>query len=408
MRLTDVTVHSLSSPIEPSQERAFYGGVRRLHKRDFVLAVVETADGTVGYAPGAATSSAMVEYFEGTSHDDFADLLETRVAEAIGGTEVTSPEDIVGAVSELDLPTATESKAIGVLDVAYHDIRGKEAGAPIYQLLADHEVDPAPLDCYASAGMYMDPSGYAEQAQAIREQGFPAYKYRPAGPPETDEEVIRRIREMVGDGMDVMADAHTWWKLGERSYTFEEVVRVIESLASADPYWVEEPVSPADYDAYEHLCDRVDVPIAGGESEESPDGLCRLAETGVEYLQGDVRHHAGFTGCWRAVEACAGRDVSFVPHNFGTQLGLVANAHLVAAQPDTPLLEYPVFGDDTTGMYPFPLAEEVVVDDLSVEDGAFAVPDGPGLGIEINENVAEEYPYIEGPWTEFDYEEKGS
>ncbi|HET7324228.1 MAG TPA: mandelate racemase/muconate lactonizing enzyme family protein [Halococcus sp.] len=405
MRLTEVTVHSLSSPIEPPQERAFYGGVRRLHKRDFVLIVVETADGTVGYAPGAATSSAMREYFEGTSHDDFADLMETRVADAIAAIEITSPTDIARTVRELALPTKMESEAIGALDVAYHDIRGKEVGAPVYELLTDHDIGSVSLDCYASAGMYMDPPEYAEQARAIQERGFSAYKYRPAGPPETDREVIRQIRETVGDDLDVMVDAHTWWKLGERSYSFEQVVGVIESIASENPYWVEEPVAPMDYDAYERLCERVAVPVAGGESEASPEGLCRLAETGIRYLQGDVRHHAGFTGCWRAVEACSGRDVTFVPHNFGTQLGLVANAHLMVAQPETSLLEYPVFGDDTAGMYPFPLAEEVVADDLSIEDGAFEVPDGPGLGIEINEDVIEEYPAIEGPWTEFEYED---
>ena len=406
MRLTEVTVHSLSSPIEPAQERSFHGGVRRLRKRDFVLVVVESADGTVGYAPGAATSSAMREHFEGASHDDFADLMQTRVADTVADVDVTSPADIAQAVRGLDLPTKVESEAIGVLDVAYHDIRGKEVGAPVYDLLADGDVDPEPLDLYASAGMYMEPEGYAEQARAIRDRGFTAYKYRPAGPPETDEEVVRRIRETVGDDMGVMVDAHTWWKLGEKSYSFETVVDVVESMAEYDPYWVEEPVEPADYDAYDRLCDRVDVPVAGGESEESPEGLLRLAETGVRYLQGDVRHHAGFTGCWRAVEACAGRDdVTFVPHNFGTQLGLVANAHLVAAQPETPLLEYPVFGDDTAGLYPFPLAEDVVADELSIRDGTFEVPDGPGLGIEIDESVVDEYPYIEGSWTEFEYEE---
>lgn len=406
MRLANITVHTLSSPIEPSQERPFYGGIRRLHKRDFVLVVVESGDGAVGYAPGAATSSAMREYFEGTSHDDFADLMETRVADAFTGVDVDSPRDIASTVRGLDLPTKLTSEAIGVLDVAYHDIHGKEVGAPVYELLADREVEPAPLDLYASSGMYMDPAGYAEQAKAIQDRGFTAYKYRPAGPPEADLETIRQIREAVGEEMDIMVDAHTWWKLGERSYDFAQVVDVIEGMTAVDPYWIEEPVEPADYDAYERLCDRVDAPVAGGESEESPEGLRRLAETGIRYLQGDVRHHAGFTGCWDVIEDVAGRDeVTFVPHNFGTQLGLVANAHLVAAQPETPYLEYPVFGDDTAGMYPFPLAEDVVADDLVIEDGTFSVPSGPGLGIEVDESVVDEYPHREGAWTEFIYED---
>ncbi|WP_435178483.1 mandelate racemase/muconate lactonizing enzyme family protein [Halorussus sp. AFM4] len=406
MRLSEVTVHTLSSPIEPSQERRFHGGVRRLHKRDFVLVRVETADGEVGYAPGAATSSAMREYFDGTAHDDFAELVEGRVRDALAGVDIEAPEDVAETVRDLGLPTKLESEAIGVIDVAYYDILGKRLGAPVYALLADREVDPDPLELYASAGMYMEPEGYAEQARVLRDRGFGAYKYRPGLGVEADERTLRLVREAVGDDMDVMVDAHTWWKLGDRSYGFEQVVELLDASGAHDPYWIEEPVEPADYDAYERLAERTGLPLAGGESEESVEGLLRLAETGVSYLQGDTRHHAGFTGCWRAVEACADReDVTFVPHNFGTQLGLVTNAHLVAASPESPMLEYPVFGEDRGGMYPFPLAEDVLRDELTVENGTFEVPDGPGLGVEVNENVVEEYPYIEGAWTEFVYDD---
>ena len=406
MRLSEITVHTLSSPIEPPQERRFYGGVRRLRKRDFILVRVETADGAVGYAPGAATSSAMREYFDGTAHDDFAALVENRVRDALAGSEIEKPEDIAEAVRSLDLPTKIESEAIGVVDVAYYDILGKQVRAPVYDLLADREVEPDPLELYASAGMYMEPDGYAEQARMLHERGFRAYKYRPGLGVEDDKRTLRLIRDAVGDEMAVMVDAHTWWKLGENSYGFEQVVGLLNAFEQSDPYWVEEPVEPADYDAYERLAGRTELPLAGGESEESVEGLLRLAETGVSYLQGDTRHHAGFTGCWRAVEACAGRDdTTFVPHNFGTQLGLVTNAHLVAASPESPMLEYPVFGEDKGAMYPFPLAEDVLHDELTIEDGTFEVPDGPGLGVGVNESVVEEYPYIEGAWTEFVYDD---
>lgn len=402
MQLTDITVHTLSSAIDPPQERPFYGGVRRLHKRDFVLAIIETADGLVGYAPAGASSSAMREYFDDASHGSFADLLETDVADAVEGRDIESPDDIVTAVDQLDLPTKLESEAISVLDVAYYDLWGKQVGAPVYDLLADRDVDPEPLDMYASAGMYMEPEGYAEQAAALQDRGFGAYKYRPAGPPEDDVETLRCIRERTGAEMDIMIDAHTWWKLGERSYDFNQIVELLEEFKAYDPYWIEEPVEPADYEAYRRL---KNAPIAGGESEESPAGLRRLLETGVQYLQGDVRHHCGFTGCWELVEECQGRDTAFVPHNFGTHLGLVANAHLITAAPETPLLEYPVFGDDIAGMYPFPLAEDILKTDLTIENATLTLPDGPGLGVDVDESVIDEYPYIEGAWTEFIYDE---
>lgn len=408
MRVSRVEAHELTSPIEPPQKRAFLGGSRRLLKRDVVLVALETADGAVGYAPAGATSSAMREYFEDASHSSFGDVLEESIGAELVGETLDGPDDVRAAVECADLPELLASQAAAALDVAYHDLWGREVGAPIYDLLATDEADVTTrLPLYASAGMYMEPEGYAEQATAIQERGYGGYKYRPGLGIEEDLRTLKLIREAVGPDMNVMVDAHTWWKLGDLSYSREEVVGLVNAMAEYDPYWVEEPVPPADYDAYSDLAAQTDVPLAGGESEESPAGLLALAETGaVSFLQGDVRHHGGYTGCWEAVEYCAGRNVTYAPHNFGTDLGLVANAHLTAAAPEAELLEDAVFGDDTAGMYPFPLAEDILVDDLDRTDGHLVVPDGPGLGVEVNVDVLAEYPYVEGPWTEFSYDDE--
>jgi L-alanine-DL-glutamate epimerase-like enolase superfamily enzyme len=406
MRITELTAHVLSSPIDPPQWRRFWGGVRRLLKRDLVLVVIDTADGRRGYAPAGASSSSMREFFTDSSHDSFASLLEDRVADHIAGLVIDSPTDIVTVVRRLDLPTKLESEVISVLDVAYHDLIGKETGTPVYDLLADRSVDPDPLPMYASSGLYMHPDGYAEQAMALEERGFSAYKYRPAGPVAADVATLRAIREAVGSDMDVMIDAHTWWKLSDRSYHFETVVSILEKFQAFNPYWVEEPLSPSYHDGYDRLTDETSVSIAGGESESSPRGLERLMNTDIDYLQGDVRHHDGFSGCWGLVEQCAERSTpTFVPHNFGTHLGLVANAHLVAASPAQPLLEYPVFGDDVGAMYPYPLASDVLKTELTIDNGCLTLPDKPGLGVAVDESVIKEYDYIEGPWTEFIYED---
>jgi L-alanine-DL-glutamate epimerase-like enolase superfamily enzyme len=410
MQLSTVDAYELSSPIEPPQERRFQGGVRRLLKRDVVLVVVGTPDGEVGYATAGASSSAMREYFEGLAHEGVADLLEGPVAEALAGRELSAAADLRGVVDGLDLPPSLHSEVVSALDVAYHDLRGKRAGASVADLLADEHDAPAPtreLPLYASAGMYMEPAGYAEQAAAVADRGFAGYKFRPGIGPERDVRTLELVRERVGDGFDVMVDAHTWWKVRDGSYPPERVDDLAREFAAFDPYWLEEPVAPDDHAGYRRLADRADVPLAGGESEESPEGLLDLARTGaVSFLQGDVRHHWGCTGCWDAVAYCADgdRDVQFVPHHFGTHLGLVANAHLVAAAPGAELLEYPVFGDDVAAMYPFPLAAELLATDLDPTDGRLTLPDGPGLGVEVDLDVVERYPYVEGPWTEFRYD----
>lgn len=412
MQIASVRGYALSSPIDPPQERRFFGGTRRLLKRDVVLVVVETRDGERGVATAGASSSAMREYFEGDSQGTFADLVDSTVADALEGETVDEPADARDLLSGSGLTGHLLTEALSAVDVALHDIRGRELGAPIYELLAD-EYGTTPtteLPLYASAGMYMEPAGYADQAAILEDLGFAGYKYRPGIGPDGDRRTVDPLVEAVDD-MELMLDVHTWWKLRD-AYGDETVARLVEHATEAGAYWIEEPVEPDDYDGYVALAE-TGTPLAGGESEESAAGLVELGRTGaVDFLQGDVRHHEGYTGCREAVEFCRGRDVEFVPHNFGTWLGLVANAHLVAAAPEARLLEYPVFerdpaldADEDPGMYQFDLAFDVIEEQPAIADGTLAVPDGPGLGVEVDLDIIEEYPFVEGPWTEFEHDE---
>lgn len=412
MDIADVSGYALSSPIDPVQERPFFGGVRRLRKRDVVLVVVETTDGRRGVSTAGASSSAMREYFEGDSQGTFADIVETTVADVLEGQSIEEIPDAHKLLRATDLPGHLRTEAISAIDVALYDLRGKELGAPIYDLLAEAwETEPTTeLPLYASAGMYMDPEEYVEQARALEALGFFGYKYRPGIGPDGDSRTVELLTETTEE-IDIMLDAHTWWKLRD-SYGRDTVRALVEHAADRGVYWIEEPVEPDDHAGYVELAN-TGAPLAGGESEQSPSGLTDLGQTGIDFLQGDVRHHEGFTGCQAAIEFCAGRDVEFVPHNFGTWLGLQANAHLVAAAPEVQLLEYPVFEDDpalaetTTdpGMYPFDLAFDIIDGQPTIENGRMSVPDRPGLGIDVDLDVLEAYPFVDGPWTEFHYEE---
>ena len=413
MDIAAVSGYALSSPIEPPQERRFHGGRRRLLKRDVVLVVVETADGTRGIATAGASSSAMREYFEDDSQGTFADVVDGPVADALVGESVDDIREAHDLLRAGDVPPADLTEAISAVDVALHDVRGKELGAPVYDLLAaEFGTDPTTeLPLYASAGMYMEPEGYVEQARTIEELGFFGYKYRPGIGVDGDRRTVELLADALGD-CAVMVDAHTWWKL-EAGYGRETVRELVTHAGDHGVYWVEEPVEPDDHEGYVDLAS-AGAPLAGGESEPSPEGLVDLGETGaVAFLQGDVRHHEGFTGCRRAAEFCAGREgVEFVPHNFGTWVGLAANAHLVAAAPEAHLVEYPVFEDDPVldadpdpGMYPFDLAFDLMEGRPDIADGVLSVTDDPGLGVTVNMDVVDDYPFVEGPWTEFHYEE---
>lgn len=413
MELAKVSGHALSSPIDPPQNRPFHNGTRRLLKRDVVLVVIEMTDGQRGVATAGASCSAMREFFEDESQGTFADVISGPVADALEGQTIERIADAHDLIHDTNLSSSDTMEAISAIDIALYDVRGRELGVPVYELLAEeYETDPmTDLNLYASAGMYMQPEGYVEQAKIIEELGFFGYKYRPGIGVDGDRRTVELLAETLTD-CEIMLDSHTWWKLRD-GYGPSTVQELVEHADEHGAYWVEEPVEPDDRKAYVELA-QTGAPLAGGESEKTPAELVELGETGaVRYLQGDVRHHQGFSGCQNAVEFCAGHgNVEFVPHNFGTWIGLAANAHLVAAAPGAKLIEYPLFENDPSfnadpdpGMYPFDLAFELIEGQPAIENGVISVTDDPGLGVEVNLDVVDDYPFVNGPWTEFHYDD---
>lgn len=118
----------------------------------------------------------------------------------------------------------------------------------------------------------------------------------------------------------------------------------------------------------------------------------------------DVCCQGGFAQARRLFGAVARQDLRFAFHSWGTELEVLAAAHLGVCWPDTVVewLEYPCYSHGgKPGMYPFPLASEILAKPLEIERGELVVPREPGLGIEVNEGVIEKYPWIAGPWSFF-------
>src|SRR5439155_5704308 len=113
------------------------------------------------------------------------------------------------------------------------DLAAKIEGIALSELIGGRKRDRIKL--YGSAGMYMSPAGYAEEAAAIAEMGFTAYKMRPALGPEDDLETVRLMREAVGPDMGLLIDAHSWWRMGDKNYSFETVAGLARSLAELEP-----------------------------------------------------------------------------------------------------------------------------------------------------------------------------
>ncbi len=390
MKITGVQSFLMSYPLPEPIKLDFHGGERTIVKRDAMLIRVATDSGLVGYAPGPGSEIA---------HE----AIRSTIAPFLTGRTLADPDALRVQFFDLNGIDAEMRKIYCVVEVALYDLAGKAAGAPMSELLGGRVRDRIRL--YGSAGMYMDPVGYAEEAAAIAGLGFRAYKMRPGRGPEQDVEAVRMMRKAVGDGFDLMVDAHTWWRMGDRSYTPEMVDQTAQAMEPYNLAWLEEPLPPEDHESYRTLREKEYFPIAGGEHEPNEERyLDLILSRSVDYVQMDVCCQGGFTMGRRLFGEIAHEGLRFAFHSWGTDLEVVAAAHLGVCWPETVVewLEYPVYTSSRVkSMYRFPLATEILADPLPIEKGELTVPREPGLGVKVDERVVERYPWIPGPWSFF-------
>jgi L-alanine-DL-glutamate epimerase-like enolase superfamily enzyme len=295
------------------------------------------------------------------------------------------------------------NKTYRAVEVALIDLVARYEGCALSELIGGRKRDRIKL--YGSAGMYMSPARFADEAAAIANLGFTAYKMRPALGPDKDIETVRLMREAVGPNFGLMIDAHSWWRMGDHNYSRETVSDLARAMVSFRPTWLEEPLPPEDHAAYRELRASRTVPVATGEHEPDEAGFLDLIETGAaDYIQMDVCCQGGFAMGQRIFDAVARERLRFAFHSWGTALEVLAAAHLGICWPADVVewLEYPCYSNaGRPGMYPFPLADEILREPLAIENGDLIVSDKPGFGVEIDERVIEKYPFIPGPWSFF-------
>ncbi|HWQ56243.1 MAG TPA: mandelate racemase/muconate lactonizing enzyme family protein [Bryobacteraceae bacterium] len=390
MQLTAVRSFLLSYPFAEPIRLPFAGGERTIVKRDAMLIRITTDNGLVGYAPGPGSERAR-------------DAIEHTIGPFLEGRNLVDPDAL--RIRFLQGPGADPELAriYCAVEVGLYDVLAKSHGVPLSEVLGGRVRDRIRL--YGSAGMYMPPEAFAAEAAAIADLGFRAYKMRSALGPEQDLETVRLMRRAVGPDFDLMVDAHTWWRMGDNSYSLDTVEQLAREMASYDIAWLEEPLPPEDHDAYLALKQKDYVPLASGEHEPDESRYMDLILSGaVDYVQMDVSCQGGFATARRLVAAIAREGLRFAFHSWGTALEVLAAAHLGICWPETAVewLEYPCYSSPgRAGMYPFPLAAEILKDPLTLDHGDLIVPREPGLGVAVDESVIERYPWIPGPWSYF-------
>lgn len=391
MRIRSVQAHLLSSPLPTPLKLPYYGGQRTILKRDAMLIRVEADNGLVGYAPGQGSEKAK----QG---------IDAVVAPFLEGRTLADPDALRVQFAEGPGISINQRKLYCAAEIALYDLVGKSKGVPVSELLGGRVRDRIRL--YGSAGMYMSPAEYAEEARAIAKLGFRAYKMRSGMGPSEDLETVRQMRDAVGPDFDLMVDAHTWWRMGDRNYLPDTIHKLARDLSQYGLAWLEEPLPPEDHEGYRLLKNLDLLPIASGEHEpDEPSYLDLILTECVDYVQMDVVCQGGYTAARRLLKEIERAGLKFAFHSWGTALEVIAAAHLGGCWPEQVIewLEFPCYATPSrAGMYPFPLAEEILKEPLRIEHGDLIVPAGPGLGVEVDEGVVERYPWIPGPWSYFE------
>jgi len=267
--------------------------------------------------------------------------------------------------------------ALSGADLALWDIRGKAAGKPVYELLGGaHRRD---VRAYASYLFGATPAETAALAREAVDLGLTAVKFGwgPFGKEvATDLDHVEAARRAAGDAVEVMVDAGC-------SLTVESALERARLLKPLGIGWLEKPLSQDDLKGYGRLCKESPVPIAAGEGEVTRWGFEDLVERGLHVLQPDVAICGGLTVARQvsALAHAAGRRA--VPHCFSTGVNLAASLHWMAASPDGDLVEY--------CLRPSPLMRHLVRNLPALEAGRVAVPAGPGLGVELDEEVIDRF-----------------
>ena len=285
--------------------------------------------------------------------------------------------------------------AIGALDIALWDIKGKALGKPVWELLGgkiESQIRP-----YAS----LLPNGrtlreltdsLVEKLLQAENLGFTAAKleilingpYSQGGLQEEDSEIIKiveKCRDAVGRDMTLMLDVgYCWdnWKIALKN------LKVLEPF---DLYFVETPLRSDDLDGYASLADNTSISIAAGEWLQTRYEFQDLIDRGhIDIAQPDIGRVGGITEAKRVDEYAAIRNRRVIPHCWKTGIGIAASIHLVAATPNVSFIEFL-----PSELSESPIRRELVKDEPKVKQGRIPLPSKPGLGIELNEAAIKKY-----------------
>ncbi len=328
----------------------------------------------------------------------FARTVETAVRDLQDRVAGHDPFDIEALLLATQRDVYTDGgqvhgAAVAAIEMACWDIMGKALEKPVHKLLGGRLRDR--VRAYANGWYTVErtPEAFAAAARKVVDLGFTALKFDPFGAAwmsesgfEEDHSIslVQAVREEVGEGPDLLIEAHA-------RFGVAAALRIAERLAPLRPAWLEEPLSHHNIAAMNSFAQRSPVPVATGEGFSSLQQFAELLAGGAVGIVQPEPVHLG--GVWRTRQVAAMAEAAHAvvaPHNAQGPICSAVSAQLGACVPNFYLQEsFDVFNESWT--------RDLVHPAINVVDGHVEVPEGPGLGIEIDwervESHASEQPH---------------
>ncbi len=360
--------------------------------RYFVFLQLTTDDGIVGVG----------EVYAATFHPSVVErMIEDVFERHVAGHDPFRIEALWRRVYARGYTARPDVSLVGVLsgiELACWDIVGKAVGKPVYELLGGrvHERLRAYTYLYTQDGdradVYTDPALAAERASEYVARGFTALKFDPAGPYsafdprqpdlealERSESYVRAVREAVGRSCDLLFGTHG-------QFTPSGAIRLARRLEAYDPLWLEEPVPPDAPEEMARVARSTTIPIATGERLTTKYEFSRVLASGAaSILQLNLGRVGGLLEGKKIAALAEAHYAQIAPHLYSGPIIGAANIQLAACSPNFLLLEGIL---DWSGFH-----AELLRQPIRWEDGYVIPPTEPGLGVELDEEVAARHPY---------------
>jgi D-galactarolactone cycloisomerase len=371
-KIRDISMLPLVAPL-----RQPYGMARGLMPaRQSTILRLQTEDGAEGLGEAWGPASVTRAHL---------DLLRPLLI----GRDVHDTEHVASLMLSQNYHTGIQNQMIaclGAIDMAALDAIGKLHGIPVARLLGG--IGRTRLPVYASGGyMTEEPArDFPAMLDRLAAAKAPGAKIKIGINPRSDAERVRLARRTLGDTTLLMVDANG-------NYTLDEACESMRRIAEYDIHWYEEPLPPQDFAGYAELRRRSSIPVATGEALYTAWDFKRLIEQrGVDVVQPDLTMCGGVRAARDIALLTRLDNLRLSPHVWGSAVGLAAACHFVACLPNYPHsrnVPYPAFIEYDIGENP--LRDDLLQQKLRYEDGCLLLPDGPGLGIAMDETVVARY-----------------